>query len=474
MMERELRTSWSRSVRLAVACALLVAATPELAAAELQAPEEATATPKVDFAAQLAALEGARDPSARLAAAKELTRSGPDALPRIETRLAELRKAPSAEIAAAVGEARRSKRRGDLLEALVHVDAQGDVTERGTRDATETVALVRALASIGTTPAVRRLLEVGADHGGAFRQEVLRLLRALGDRAVPALIETRKAPALRYWAYGELEAMGKRIPADAVQTEDNQVLADVLHAYASLADPDALPVVLSFVNSDRVLVRNAAREAIATYRDDAGPKLRESYANLTGKPPKETWTTSDLARELFAAYDRYRLQEVYELLEDGLAKHKAGDIAGAVAAFDKVLARQPMLDRRGEMVPAYVAHAQGLEDEEPSLARAAYQRAAWLAPDGPRAAQVHAGLAYLDGVQLRQRGIDDPEPFRRALSLDPGHAKARGELDRLDAKQAEGDERVRGLFAASVVIVLSVVGLILFVARRRPRRTAGV
>ena len=36
------------------------------------------------------------------------------------------------------------------------------------------------------------------------------------------------------------EAMGKRIPGDAVQTHDNQVLADVLHAYGVIHDLDAV------------------------------------------------------------------------------------------------------------------------------------------------------------------------------------------------------------------------------------------
>lgn len=66
---------------------------------------------------------------------------------------------------------------------------------------------------------------------------------------------------------------------------------------------------------------------------------------------------ADRELSLFAAYDRARLEEVYSLLDAGLAKEKEGKRDDAIAAFDKVLARQPMIDRRAEMVPAYAARA---------------------------------------------------------------------------------------------------------------------
>ena len=58
-----------------------------------------------------------------------------------------------------------------------------------------------------------------------------------------------------------------------------------------------MPVILSFVNSDRAQVRAAAREALAAYGQDAIWKLREAYAALTGKPANEGWTAPELANE---------------------------------------------------------------------------------------------------------------------------------------------------------------------------------
>jgi tetratricopeptide (TPR) repeat protein len=298
------------------------------------------------------------------------------------------------------------------------------------------------------------------------------LLKALGDKAIPGLILSRKEPSseLRHWAAGQLEGMGKRVPGDAVQTKDNQVLGETLRAFATVHDMDALPVILSFVNSDRIQVRAAARDAIGGFGQDAVWKLREAYSNVVGKPAPETWTAAQTAKELFAAYDKLRLQEVYGLLDDGLAKEKAGDNEGAVAAFDKVLARQPMLDRRGEMVGAYVTQATKLEDSDPPKAIAMFRKALRLKPDTARAPQIEAEIAYLEGKELQGRGVADPEPFKRALALDPTHQKARAELDRLDTNAEERDSRFRSFAAAAAVIIVALAGIILFGGRKKPRR----
>src|SRR6202044_3727011 len=150
-------------------------------------------------------------------------------------------------------------------------------------------------------------------------------------------------------------------PGDAVQTKDNQALADILRAYAAIKDLDALPVVLSFVNSDRAQVRLAARESTLAYGQDALWKLREAYAALTGDPAPEGIPAVDLAKKLFDAYDRFRLADVYALVDRALGEQKAGKLDAAVTDFDEALARQPMLDRRAEAAPAYFAYGESLE-----------------------------------------------------------------------------------------------------------------
>lgn len=359
---------------------------------------------------------------------------------------------PSADIEAL------SKKLGDLR-------AQKADFEAPTTDA------IHRLAAIGTTPAVRAIVRVAGDHGGAMKNDVGKTLKDLGERAIPGLIEARRetSPDVRKWATTQLEGMGKRIPGDAVQVQDSAVLADVLHAYADVHDTDALPVLLSFVNADRAQVRDAARDAIAQYGQDAIWKLREAYANVLNHPAPDGMNAAQVAKELFAAYDKIRLQEVYGLLETGLASTQNGKLEEAIAAFDKVLARQPLLDRRGEMVPAYVQYATSLEESDPERALALFHKAQRLWPDSPRAPLIEAELAYLEGKELEGRGITDPEPFARALKADPTHVKAREELARIEATSDEHQARIRNFAAAGATVVVAMIGLILFAGRRRPR-----
>jgi hypothetical protein len=420
---------------------------------------------ETDLAAPIAKLTS-DDAQARKDGAKQLEELTSDAVPAIAKELAALRKTSAAGPAVKVA----MREGGDLGDALVAT--KGEPTSW--KPAVETAVLLKALAHIGTTPAVAEIIRVAGDHGGAFKPEVARQLKALGDKSIPGLILSRKEPSseLRHWAAGQLEGMGKRVPGDAVQTKDNQVLGETLRAFATVHDMDALPVILSFVNSDRIQVRAAARDAIGGFGQDAVWKLREAYSNVVGKPAPETWTAAQTAKELFVAYDKLRLQEVYGLLDEGLAKEKAGDNEGAVAAFDKVLARQPMLDRRGEMVGAYVAQATKLEDTDPPKAIAMFRKALRLKPDTARAPQIEAEIAYLEGKELQGRGVADPEPFRRALTFDPTHEKARAELNRLDTNAEERDSRFRSFAAAAAVIIVALAGIILFGGRRGPKKRA--
>ncbi len=419
---------------------------------------------------------------ARQAAVRSIAELNADAVPAIADRLARLRASHAAErpdpraespVLAVVREARKAPiAAGVASDAFELADTLAASPAAGTpagHEALVVASLMRALVHVGTTPAVRALLATAADANGAFRPDLGRAVKALGDRAVPALLEARASQSadVRRWSANQLEAMAKRIPADAVQTRSNEVLADVLEAFATLKDPDALSIVLSFVNSDRVQVRLAARDAIARYGSDVTTKLREAYANLTGKPAPDSWSVSDTARELFAAYDRSRLQEVYSLIDDGVAKEKSGDAAGAVAAFDRVLARQPLIERRREMVPAYVAYAESLSERDPQRALAAYRKASRLNPEEHRVGQIESAVAYLEANELRARGVDDAEAYRRAVLLDPANLKARAVLDELESAGDQRHERIRRIAGAAAVLFVAVVGIILFGGRRR-------
>jgi hypothetical protein len=426
-----------------------------------------------DLDRMLAPLVGDGDAAARRTAIKATMDLGADAVPAMAKELSELKKNQSGALLAALKLA-HDQRKGhpdmDIVDALIDMKKNDGA---GAKTALTTFVLLRALAHIGTTPASRVIIAASDDHAGALRPEIVRILHDLGDRAIPALIEAKKDPSpdIRKFAHQELEALGKKTAGDAVQTKSNQVLADVLRAFATIHEIDAVPVILSFVNSDRAEVQSAAREAILNFGNDAVWKVREAYANLTGKSAPENAKASEVAKELFAAYDRVRLKEVYDLLEQGKKSEQEGKLEDAVTQFDKVLARQPLLDRRAEMVPAFVAFARVQSDAgKADLAKSTLRKALRLDPEGPHAAQIRGELLTAEGKELEARGIAEKDLFSRALAEDPANATARAELDRLEAAGEDRQQKMQRYAAAGAVFALAVAFIVLFGGRKRPKR----
>lgn len=408
--------------------------------------------------------------ASRKAAVKEVTDLGGNALPAIHTKLALARHVGG--VSAVIREVKEQnegepREEGGLVEALLRLRSQNSAAYKATLT---TAVLIRSLAHIATTASTRELVAILNDHGGVFRPEITRQVPKVGEAFVPALIEARRSSAeTRRWAHLQLEALGKKTAGDAAQVKSSTVLCDVLRAYGTIHDVEALAVILSFVNTDRAQVRAAAREALSMYGGDGLWKLREAYTNLTGKPTPEGWSADQVAKELFLAFDKVRLQEVYELLDEGLKLEKEHKLIEATQAFDKALARQPLLDRRSEMIPAYIALADSLEDKDLPQALSLYRKAARLEPKDQRKAQIESGIAYLEGKELLSRGVADEEAFRRALALDPTHAKARNELSKLEAVVDTKAEKSRRLVSGGAVILAAAVGIFFFGARGRKR-----
>jgi tetratricopeptide (TPR) repeat protein len=359
---------------------------------------------------------------------------------------------------------------------LAAVLALGDTDKPGYKDLVSVLALQRASVCIGTTAAARELVAVYTYFGDLFRLDVQRQLERMGDRAVPALIEARyhDSRMVRTWAERRLDLLGRVIPGEAVRTSDNQVLADILRAYGRAREVEAVRVIVTYANSDRIQVREAAREAIGQIGEPARWQLREAYENLTGRKAESGWDWKRVAVELFAAYDRARLSEVYRMADEGFGHYKAGKLIDAIASFDRVLARSPSFERRAEMVPAYLDQARAVRDDDALAARAALRRAELLDPAGPHIKAVQSEQALLDAEELATRGVVDLTLLTRAVELDPSNARARAALERaqhdVDTRQA-----VWRRYAAAVAIGVLALASMLFIALapRRKKSAAG-
>ena len=343
--------------------------------------------------------------------------------------------------------------------------------EQPYRDLVAVLSLERALVQIGTTPAVRELIAVYLQFGDLLRIDVQHMIAMLGDRAVPALLEARKhdAEKARLWAARQLDAIGKAVPGETVQIQDQDVLADVLRAYGRTRDIDALRVVVSFTSSDRTQVRDAAREALVNYGEAALWQLREAYENLTGKRPPAGTSWDKLASELFESHDRARLEEIFQTFEAGLASFKDGKLDEMAAQFDTVLARAPTFERRAEMVEGYLALARKVEGSDRQRAALLARKALRLDPQNPQARAIEAYLLVLEAEQLAAEGLVDTAPLKRAIELDPTSGRPRDLLARLEASpQARAHAGYRYLAAAAIGALAVVASLLVGLSRRPP------
>ena len=425
-----------------------------------------------------------------------LRESGAELLPAMAKKLTELRKSANRdEIEKLIEEARKrgkkgkngkknktdktdkpdkadkanAKDDGDWLSFVLGAPKTGDTIYK---DAVSVLAIERALTDIGSTPAVRELVNVYFYFGDLFRIDVQHMIEKLGDRAVPALIEGRKhdVEKVRRWCAKQLDVIGKAIPGEAVQVADSQTLADVLRAYGRTKEIDALRVVVSFTGNDRVQVRDAAREAVVSYGDAAVWMLREQYESFTGNrpPPGAPWDR--IAQDIFTAHDSARMAEVVGTFDEGKERQKEGKLEEMADAFDKVLARVPTFDRRGEMAPGYLALAQRIDRKDPQRALLLARKALRLAPESPQANILASYVATLEGEELVSHGLADTSPFKRALEKDPQNERAKAALARLETQTAVRPPATsRYLAAGAIGLTATLASLFIgLVGRKKP------
>jgi len=344
------------------------------------------------------------------------------------------------------------------------------------QDLVSVLAMSRMLVQIATVEAARELIDVYVRFGEFLRVDTQLMLEKLNEKAVAALIEARRhrAEKIARWAERQLDTLGKGIPGEAVQTQDQQVLADVLRAYGRTRDPDAARIVISFANSERAQVRDAARQAVALLGEIGAWQLRDTYESIVGKKPQRDWSWERTARELFGEFDRLRLAQVYEQFERGQTAQSAGDTQAMKQAFDKVLARNPNFDRRSEMAPGYVKFAIERADSDRAAALDALRRAKRIAEADDQRKPAESLLLTLEAEQLLGRGVADQLLLRRAIELDPSNQRARDVLQRIERGETQ-PSRDFGRYAAAIAIaVVALVAILLIAIRRiRPAR-AGV
>lgn len=363
----------------------------------------------------------------------------------------------------------------DTLDALVAQGpkAAGPKDAKSWQDLTSVIGISRALSGIGTIEATRELIEIYTRFGEFLRIDTQNSLAKLQDRGLAALIEARrhKAEKVARWAEKQLDSLGKAIPSEAVQTTDYEVLADILRAYGRVKDPDAARIVVSFANTERAQVRDAARQAVALMGDVGNWQVRDAYENVVGKRPPRDWTWDRTARELFATFDRLRLAQVHQLFDQGVAAQRSGKLAEMRRAFDQLLTRSPTFERRGEMAEGYFAFAKEVATSDPPAAIDALRRAERLSTTDVLRANTHSLRLALEAEALLGKGIVDRELIRRAIDLDPSGSHA-DQLRLATASLPQETQvtsqrwRIAGVIGASALLGMIIIALLPRILRR--------
>jgi len=411
------------------------------------------------------------DPARRTEAFARLTSLQPDSLEAIEGRLKRLaaKRPPLPRVLTVMTEFRKVQGVGradapvDLAAGVLKVLSKRHDAE--TLDIAEPLLLLRSLEAMGTPRAAELALDVFALEDKAWRWESHRSLRRFGSAMLPALLtqETRHEKIwVRRFCHWGIEELGLRKPGRAVQDQDVAVLAALLRAYGETLRFDAMPILVSYVGDSRILVREAAREALERFGRNAIWQIREAYLNATGKDADASWSHARARRELYSFYDGPKKERIAAALAVSAAALEAGNEDEARRALDEALHKAPTDEALVNAAPAFAKLGRrALDRDALGQAESDYRRALRLDPAHESAAHWRAQLSYIEAELHLAQGIVDLPAYRRSLDLDPEHARAAHVLDVLSGRAREREESVRSIVAWLAAALLALAGLAL-------------
>ncbi len=364
------------------------------------------------------------------------------------------------------------------------------------------------------------LLATAYVHEGTFRDEVGRAIRRLGEAATPGLLRRSLAPALptdekaaaaikasddyhkAEYARVQLDRMDRLHPPKAIAAvrDEPRLLADLLAAYGITRPEEAAAPLLQYVDAPIPRVRVAAREAFLAYVSGPPPRAERKTVRLLGgrttdgparltyrdfarlaireritaeqpdllEPECRLVTAEGLRDELCEAQPA-RLAEAYYArvetrrhareqaqVDDALAQPER---AATVAMLDALLADNPELGMRAQLVPSYEAAAdEAVAAGEARRAAGLLRKSAALLADSDAERSAALRLRAL----LIEAEIAELPPQGRAMllataeSLAPGDPAVHAALARVHRRPANAEEAV--LREQLLVLALAVVG----------------
>lgn len=379
-------------------------------------------------------------------------------------------------------------------------------------------AAIRALAASNEILAAQPIFNTAFyDETMIYRDECGRYLRKMEPQSIPVL--TKESQAKNYdrkrYATWQLERLDRQEAGKALASAaGNEALTiAILDTFRTTKLREAVHAVWSKVNDDAPRVRAAARAAWMDYVTGPPPppapkkKLQLPGGKLT-KREKPLWLTyreladnelrtaanellhedyplddptlddyektsktvkvdlEELTKRLFEYYDGERTKQDSAQWSAAKAKADAGDLAGATAMLDRLLAQNPQRGQRENMATIYAAWGKQLEvDKKWPEAAVAYSKAHGLDPKGANATHALAAHHYALGKSLEAQGKDGGPDYRKAVSLEPDYAPAKSAA--ADSPGGSGRRPVWMLYAALIAGGLAALLFAAAMVRRR-------
>jgi len=431
-------------------------------------------------------LETATGAAERLAAAKELAELKPAPVKVLREFLARKHKSNDAErrkvlraIRAAVPNrkgrfyqprrmTKKKMKRRDNLDWLAKLVTLKDRPALG--EVIADVATIRALAASKHWTGADAVFDLSfTKRGLIYRDECGRYLRKMAPYSLPTLIRnsgirkrrSRNRSRIRYATY-QLERLDRQLAVKAINATgaDERLRAELFHAFRDVFYRDAARPILEWVNDTSPVVRKAARGAWMAYvtgpkpkkpperklklpggketkkkkklwlhyRDLAKNALYERAEQLFGEKPSGE-ELGPLSKKVFAHYDGKRAERNDKEVNDAVSAAKQNRWDSAIPALNRILARSPKHEKRHAFANAFYEFAMYLEDKKKwREASAAYGKANAIAPNAENAVGALANRHYMIGRALVTEGKDGTGEYRKALSINPNHRRAKAAL----------------------------------------------
>jgi len=351
---------------------------------------------------------------------------------------------------------------GSLLKELLKMNPDNKDNGPGTKAAMRVMSMLVALHNLNSMAGYKIMLDFSPRHAGAFRHEIGRMFTTRGFDALPALVYGRgsKNSQLHMFAVKWIRDMGNPLLGEQVRSIKNpRRLAQLLEAYASVNELDAIDVTLSLTKHKSVFVREAARKCLTSFGKNAKWQIRRMFENTFGEEPADDTDFKQWSDALYRHFDIKLNAEAMDVFREGRDAQAAGNLDLMSKKFKQVLQGMPLFIKRNEMAKGFLLYGEYLEENEKlQQAKDAILMAIRVAkPGSAELVAARARLDWMTAEENRKGGVLDATLYRRVAKAAPGIEGAVEIVNDIDAAKTGGGNYLKKATLVSVFLFIAMM-----------------